>query len=35
MFLYPVPWDSVIRGYEGDHKPGRKWEEEKKELETK
>jgi hypothetical protein len=24
---YPVPWDSVIRGCEGDRKPGRKWEE--------
>ena len=22
--LYPVRWDSVIRGYEGDCKPGRK-----------
>jgi hypothetical protein len=25
--LYPVPQDSVIRGCEGDHRPGRKWEE--------
>ena len=23
---YPVPRDSVIRGCEGDHKPGRKWD---------
>jgi hypothetical protein len=23
---YPVPWDSVIRGCEGDRKPGRKWD---------
>ena len=27
---YPLPRDSVIRGCEGDRKPGRKWEEEKK-----
>ena len=26
---YPVPRDSVIRGCEGDRKPGRRWEEEK------
>ena len=23
---YPIPWDSVINGCEGDHKPGRKWD---------
>jgi hypothetical protein len=27
--LYPIPRDSVIRGCEGDRKPGRRWEEEK------
>ena len=30
---YPVPRDSVIRGCEGDRKPGRKWEEKKEESE--
>ena len=35
MGEYPVPRDSVICGCEGDRKSGRKWEEEKKELETK
>jgi hypothetical protein len=36
MFLpYPVPWDSVIRGFKGDHKPGRKWEEGEEKLKTK
>ena len=34
MGMYPDPRDSVIHGCEGDHKPGRKWEEGKKELET-
>ena len=32
---YPVQQDSIIRGYEGDHKPGRKWKEEKRGAETK
>jgi hypothetical protein len=27
--LYPIPWDSVIHGCEGDLKHGRRWEEEK------
>ena len=27
MLSYPVPRDSVIRGCEGDRKPGRRWEE--------
>jgi hypothetical protein len=29
--VYPVPWDSVIHGCEGDRKPGRRWKEEKEE----
>ena len=32
---FPVPRDSVIRGCEGDRKPGRRWEEEKEEQETR
>jgi hypothetical protein len=35
MAAYPVPWDSVIRGCEGNRKPGRRWEEEKEKQETK
>jgi hypothetical protein len=26
MYKYPIPQDSVIRGCEGDRKPGRKWD---------
>jgi hypothetical protein len=33
--MCPVQQDSVIRGCEGDHKPGRKWEGGKGEAETK
>jgi hypothetical protein len=35
IFMYPVPRDSVIRGCEGGRKPGRRWEEEKEEQETR
>jgi hypothetical protein len=35
IYNYPILRDSVIRGCEADRKPERKWEEEKKELQTK
>jgi hypothetical protein len=34
-YSYPVPRDSVIRGCEGDHEPGKKWEEKKESRTTK